>query len=234
MNAASRSSGSAPRATFDPSQQHRRSMLAKIHVARKELNIVEDDYRQILLDQTGLLSAKDCTDAQLHKVLDALKAKGFKPKSRSPRTGQSRADHPMARKARALWLSLHHLGAVRNPDEGALEAFACRQLKVDRLQWSNQSQGYKLIEALKDMAAREGWPEAKSGLAILPLQRSLVTAILRKLVARGLADASWDIKTAAYRLTGNDIDLVHADFSTGTQLTRLAQAFGNILRESTT
>lgn len=224
----------AQAAPFDRSQQHRRSMLAKIHVARKELNIVEDDYRQILVDQTGHLSAKDCSDAQLHNVLDALKAKGFKPKSRSPRTGQQRADHPMARKARALWLSLHHLGAVRNPDEAALEAFACRQLKVDRLQWSNQSQGYKLIEALKDMAAREGWPEVKEGLAVLPLQRSLVNAILRKLVERGLADASWDIKTAAYRLTGTEIDLVRVDFSTSTQLTRLAQAFGNILRESKT
>lgn len=228
------SAAHAPRATFDRTTQHRRAMLAKIHVARKELAIVEDDYRQILVDQTGHLSAKDCTDAQLHKVLDALKAKGFKPKSRNPRTGQQRADHPMARKARALWLSLYHLNVVRNADEAALEAFACRQLKVDRLQWSNQSHGYKLIEALKDMAAREGWPEAKSGMAIMPLQRSLVAAILRKLVARGLADAGWDIKTAAYRLTGDEIDLVRADFSTGTQLTRLAQAFGNILRESTT
>lgn len=221
-------------ARFDRSQQHRRAMLAKIHVARKELAIVEDDYRQILVDQTGHLSAKDCSDAELAKVLDALKDKGFKPKSRSPRTGQQRADHPMARKARALWLSLYHLGAIRNPDEAALDAFACRQLKVERLQWSNQSHGYKLIEALKDMAAREGWSEAKQGLEVLPLQRSLVKAILRKLVERGLADGSWDIETAATRLTGNEIDLVRIDFSTSTQLTRLAQAFGNILRESTT
>ncbi len=221
-------------ARFDRTQQHRRAMLAKIHVARKELGIVEDDYRQILVDQTGHLSAKDCTDAELAKVLDALKAKGFKPKSRSPRTGQQRADHPMARKARALWLSLYHLGAVRNPDEAALEAFACRQLKVERLQWSNQSHGFKLIEALKDMADRAGWAEAKQSLDVLPLQRSLVRAILRKLVERGLADGSWDIETAATRLTGNEIDLVRVDFSTSTQLTRLAQAFGNILRESTT
>lgn len=221
-------------APFDPSQQHRRSMLAKIHVARKELAIMEDDYRQILVDQTGHLSAKDCTEAQLHKVLDALKAKGFKPKSRSPRTGKARADHPMARKARALWLSLYHLNVVRNADEAALEAFAARQLRVDRLQWANQSHSDKLIEALKDWAAREGWPEVKTIKPITPLQRSLCAAILRKLVARGLADASWDLPTAAQRLTGTDIDLVFTDYSTGTQLTRLAQAFGNILRESTT
>lgn len=221
-------------AGFDRSQQHRRAMLAKIHVARKELGIVEDDYRQILVDQTSKLSAKECSDAELDKVLGVLKAKGFKPKSRSPRTGQQRADHPMARKARALWLSLYHLGAIRNPDEKALEAFACRQLKVERLQWSNQSHGYKLIEALKDMADRAGWPEAKERLDVMPLQRSLVRAILRKLVERGLADGNWDIETAAMRLTGNEIDLVRVDFSTSTQLTRLAQAFGNILRESTT
>ena len=84
------------------------------------------------------------------------------------------------------------------------------------------------------MADRAGWPEAKERLDVLPLQRSLVKAILRKLVERGLADGSWDIETAAARLTGNEIDLVRIDFSTSTQLTRLAQAFGNILRESTT
>ena len=33
-------------ATFDRSQQARRSMLGKIHIAKKQLAMDEDDYRQ--------------------------------------------------------------------------------------------------------------------------------------------------------------------------------------------
>ena len=56
-----------------------------------------------------------------------------------------------------MWISLYNLGAVRNPSNAALEAFAARQLGVAKLQWANQAHGYKLIEALKAMGARAGW-----------------------------------------------------------------------------
>ncbi|MFX8708345.1 regulatory protein GemA, partial [Acinetobacter baumannii] len=65
--------------------------------------------------------------------------------------------HPMARKARALWISLHKLGVVHNPSEQALEAFAKRQLGCEKLVWARQSDAYRLIEALKSMAERAGW-----------------------------------------------------------------------------
>jgi len=114
-------------ASFDRSTSHRRAMLAKIHVARKELALAEDDYRQIMLDETGNTSAADCTEGELERALKRFAALGFKPQ---PAKASSRAaQHPMARKARALWISLYHLGAVRSPSEQALEAFARRQLK---------------------------------------------------------------------------------------------------------
>ena len=81
-----------------------------------------------------------------------MKAIGFRPPL--PRAGKKAATHPMARKARALWISLHHLGVVQNPAEEALEAFARRQLKCERLSWANQRDAHKLIEALKAMAQR--------------------------------------------------------------------------------
>jgi phage gp16-like protein len=81
-------------------------MLAKIHVAKKQLAMDEDDYRQLLFEQTGHGSAGDCTDAQLARVIERMKAIGFRP---LPRAGKKAATHPMARKARALWISLHHL-----------------------------------------------------------------------------------------------------------------------------
>ena len=88
-------------ATFDRTQQHRRSMLGKIHIAKKQLAMDDDDYRQLLFEETGLASASKCSEAQLTRVIDRLKGLGFKP---LPKAGAKAAQHPMARKARALWI----------------------------------------------------------------------------------------------------------------------------------
>lgn len=133
-------------AQFDRSTQHRRGMLAKIHIARQQLGLVEDDYRQALFDLTGRTSAAECSDAQLERMIGWLKSKGFKPipmkatgSAGSERAGKTPAMHPMARKARALWISLYHLNVVRNPSEEALERFAARQLGCERLVWARQA-----------------------------------------------------------------------------------------------
>lgn len=150
----------------------RRAAMAKVHIARKELGLDEDTYRDVLARVTGHASSADCTDAQLGLVLEEFKAKGWTPKvmaggqkARKPPSQKARpADHPSAKKARALWLSLWNLGEIRDPSETALEAFARRQLKVERLQWADQARVYKLIEALKAMAERAGWSQDVSGL----------------------------------------------------------------------
>lgn len=144
-------------------------MLAKVQIARKELGLDDDTYRAVLERLTGQRSAKGLSDAKLAIVLDEFKAKGWKPKvvagaapASAPKSGRRPADHPVARKARAMWISLHQLGVVQDPSESALEAFAKRQLKVDALQWADQRQGFRLIEALKAWAEREGWSQEGS------------------------------------------------------------------------
>ncbi len=191
-------------ATFDRNMQHRRSMLAKVQIARKDLAMDEDDYRQIVFDKTGRTSLKEASDAELHAVLEVMKSKGFRP-SVSPRRA-SAAEHPMARKARALWISLHHLGVVHNSAEEALEAFAKRQIGCDKLVWARQSDAYKLIEALKDMAIRNGWKQHNSAtqkpLEPLGLQMGLCDAILIKLKAAGHIPEDWSLDKAAWKLCG--------------------------------
>jgi len=138
-----------------------RPALAKLAIARKELGLDEGAYRAVLERLTGHRSARDCSDGEIGRVLDEFKAKGWKPRAkvlsttRKPRP----ADHPATRKARALWISLAQLGVVRDASESALEAFARRQLGVERLQWADQARVYKLIEALKAMAERAGWSQ---------------------------------------------------------------------------
>lgn len=165
----------------------RNPRLAKVQIARKELALDDGAYRTMLERLTGKRSAGDCSDEELDAVLDELKAKGWKPKviagSAAPRQARSApgrrgADHPVARKARAMWISLHQLGVVRNRGDAALEAFARRQLGVEVFQWADQAQGYKLVEALKAMAERAGWSQDVAGVPA-----SQQTAVLKKRLA---------------------------------------------------
>ncbi|MFA6219614.1 MAG: regulatory protein GemA [Erythrobacter sp.] len=192
-----------------PANPHRRVMLAKIHVAKKYLCLDEDDYRQILLEESGRTSAADCTDAELERVLKRFEALGFKPLPKAGAgLGRRPAQHPVARKARAMWISLYHLGAVESASEKALEAFAKRQLKCERLVWADQRQGYKLIEALKAMAARHGWDQVDANgnaWTVLKLKERLCEAIVVKLKAAGEIPQDWTLDIAAFRLCGIEI-----------------------------
>lgn len=219
-------------AQFDAAAQRRRSLIAKVHIAQKQLGLTEDDYRDILFDVAGRRSAGDCTEGELIKLVKHFESRGFtgkvKPGAAKP------ADHPFALKARALWISLHQLGAIDNPSEQALEAFARRQLGVAKLQWADQALAYRMIEGLKGMAERAGWsqdlakvkPEAK----LIALKRRLVDAILAKMKAEGVVPADWDVATAAFRqggftLEGGPLEWPIAD------LDALARLFGRKLRE---
>ncbi|WP_454887861.1 gp16 family protein [Sphingomonas oryzagri] len=135
----------------------RRAMLASVHVGCKALRIEEDDYRALLERVTGHRSAKDCDDRQLGDVLAEFERLGFQPSSRPAQ--RPRASSPVVRKARAIWISLYQLGAIENASEAGLETFGRRQLGVDRLQWTNEREGFRLIEALKAMAQRNGWDQ---------------------------------------------------------------------------
>lgn len=219
------------RATFDKTSQRRRSMLAKINIARSQLNMAEDDYRQLLLQTTGEISLRVCSDGQLDQMIAALKKKGFTP---LPKKGAKAAQHPMARKARALWISLHQLGVVRNPSEQALEGFAKRQLGCDRLVWARQSDAYRLIEALKAMAIRHGWqqtsPATGKKMSPIELQCHLCELILGRLKKAGAVPRDWSLDIAAMRLCGVDTSDTETGY-TAEHYARLAQALGTKLRE---
>lgn len=161
-------------------------LLAKVHLAKKELRLTDEHYRDVLELVTGQRTAAGLVAAQLVSVLKAFEAKGFKPqvvagarpaRASAPKAGRRPADHPVARKARALWISLHQLGVVENGSEQALEAFCKRQLGVDALQWADQAHAEPLIKGLKAMAERAGWSqrgsldEIKSRLAVLLEER---------------------------------------------------------------
>ncbi len=190
-----------------------RAAIAKVQIARKELGLEDDDYRATLQRLTGQTSAKDCSEAQLGIVLDEFKRRGWQPrvvagsKVAAPAAAKP-AQSPAAKKARALWLSLWHLGAVRERSESALEAFAKRQLRTDKLAWADQQQIFRLIEALKAMATRHGWDQDMTGIGI----SVQVVVLKRRLVHAQCARIGCSVPYSARSATEHELDTMIREF----------------------
>ncbi|MFZ5749074.1 MAG: gp16 family protein [Pseudomonadota bacterium] len=221
----------AKTARSDAGNTRRSQMLALVHIAKKDRRLDGDAYRDVLFGATGKTSAGDCDEDELVKILDRMIALGWKRTRPMGRAGTRPADHKIAAKARALWISLYHLGAIRNADERALEAFARRQLGCDRLQWADQRLGYRLIEALKAVAEREGWSQSTEGLSVaavpFALRRRLVDSIVAKLRAIDIVPREWTVAQAAWRLAGIECEPALASAE---ELDVLAKALGDKLR----
>lgn len=139
---------------------NRARLIKLVHVGKRELKLDEDFYRNILLTKGGANSAAEMNAAQLQSVVDEFKRLGFKVANKAKpggkvliagrRTGVATvtlAADAQSRKARAMWLTLHAIGQVRDPSEAALLAYAKRQCKVDRLEWVRDTT--PLLESLK-------------------------------------------------------------------------------------
>jgi phage gp16-like protein len=149
---------------------NREQALVLVHVARKDLSIDEDAWRDLLRQQFHVASSKDLDIYGLHRLIEHLKKCGFKvrhavsqaAKSRRGAPARSRPLHGAAQerpgesaKIRALWLFLHApLGLVRDPSEKALMAYVQRLTGVEALQWLDGNQTYRVIETLKKWAER--------------------------------------------------------------------------------
>ena len=147
------------------SEQRRKQLIKLIHVARRELGMQDEDYRSMLASMPALggkTSSADIGITGLDLILAQLKQRGFKVKpktaiqSKSAMAAQTRplADDAQSKMIRSLWLSLHDLGAVRNPSESALASYVCRIAKVEALQWLDSVQAIKVIETLKKWQKR--------------------------------------------------------------------------------
>lgn len=137
----------------------RRGLYGKIAIARKTLGLMDDDtWRDKLAGRYGgKRSLTQLRDADLVDLVEHLRDLGFKPSKSGPR----RAEDPMSRKIRALWLSLYHLGVATDPAETAIVAFATRVTGgkgkgKQALQFLTGEERSQVIEGLKDWATRDG------------------------------------------------------------------------------
>jgi phage gp16-like protein len=144
------------------SDRFRGDELAKIHIARKDLALTEEIYRDIIREASG---GKTESSGELNwrgrrAVLERFRELGWKPRHAGKKAGQrpSRplADYPEAKMIRGLWIELHQLHqagaakAVRDSSEKALNSFVKRMTGIDDLHWlQRRGRVDHIIEALK-------------------------------------------------------------------------------------
>jgi phage gp16-like protein len=106
-----------------------KAMRAKIHIARKELALAEDDYRAILQRAAGIESTADAGPSHLDAVLKELRRLGWKAKHRKGAARRPLSPHAQIRMIYAVWADMRpHLS---DGSESALRAFCARQTKTE-------------------------------------------------------------------------------------------------------
>lgn len=132
----------------------RKSELAQIHLAKKQLAMTDDAYRAMLWAVARVKSAADLDWTGRKRVLDHLAACGWKKKSaRAPSGGPNAAQ---IAKVRAVLIAMGRL-----PDRYA-DAIAERMYQVKRFVWLDAQQLRGLIAALEAEKARRSAPETGS------------------------------------------------------------------------
>lgn len=134
-------------------QRDRKAMLAKVHIAKKDLALMDDCYRAVVsriahgrTDSAGKLS-----DGELNDLLREFKRLGWSASKGVPR---SAARDPQAQKIRALWFALADAGIVHNRSETALRGYVQRMTGASDLRFCSSVEKRRLIETLKQWGLR--------------------------------------------------------------------------------
>ena len=133
----------------------RNSLITKIHVAKSQLAMPEDSYRALLQRITEKQSCSKMNVKELESVLAEMKAKGFKVKKSSKRRMSPPSVGTELDKIRAIWITMHKQGFVRDGSEAALDAYVKRMtskingIGVDSVAWLKDDMAFKVLESLK-------------------------------------------------------------------------------------
>lgn len=138
---------------------NRNSLLAQIHIAKKDLKLDDGEYRDLMATVCGKHSAADLDVTGLRRFLDHLS------KCRSAMKGGAtkarRKLLPRAGKIFSLWQQLADAKLVEQRAFPALEAWVKAQTGVDKLEWLNEHQASQCIEQLKLWLTRKPLPHVK-------------------------------------------------------------------------
>lgn len=139
-----------------------REQLALIHVARRDRDLAEDEYRALLLRAAGVASAKELSATGFRKVMDGFKAIGFVHQSAVGSAAPAAQKVPsfgarggMATEAqidliRQLWARWHG-----TQGELAMNHWIEGRFRVSNIRFANVEVAQMAIEGLKAMTSRK-------------------------------------------------------------------------------
>lgn len=130
--------------------------LAKIHIAKKELGLSDEDYRGILAYHFQVDSAAKLNDRQCVVMINHLKAKGWKPKSRDKKRGKPFAGTRPAPGRASLLAKIEAQLTVRQLPWSYAASMAKRICKVDALEFCDVEGLRKIVAAFAYDAKRKG------------------------------------------------------------------------------
>lgn len=133
----------------------RQANLAKIHIAKKDLGMDDDTYRALLARVAGVASAKDLNPRQVSAVLAEFQRLGWQPTS-NPCAGRVRPQP--ARSRQAVMGKVEALLAEAGRPWSYADAMAERMFRIERVEWLDDSQLHRLMQALIIDAGRHGRP----------------------------------------------------------------------------
>jgi len=132
----------------------RKRELAQIHIAKAQLGMADDAYRDLLFSLARVRSAADLDLAGRSRVLTHFKLCGWKPQARPELSPSAFSKSPKGRKMLVLWSALYKAGKVQDKRDSALLAFVKNETAVDRPEWLTGAQSNQVIEQLKRWLAR--------------------------------------------------------------------------------
>ena len=126
-------------------------LMGMIRVAKAQLGMDEDTYRDFLHNTLGKKTMAGSTGKEQWRVVEALKGLGFQP--RPIHKGKELPCDPQAKKIRSLWLTMADCGVVRDRSEQALNSYV-RRITGQTLANATTKQCIKVIETLKSWLDR--------------------------------------------------------------------------------
>ena len=138
---------------------NRKADLAKIHIARKDLNMDDPTYRALLLRITAKESSADLDVVERSKVLAEFKRLGWKPKPKHKRGGWVKSNGHTYKKATSkkiivLWGQLFDAELVSDKRVTAMCKWIDGQFGKKNPDWLSDDESYQAIERLKQWLKR--------------------------------------------------------------------------------
>lgn len=119
--------------------------LAQIHIAKAQLGLGDDEYRAILARTAGVSSAKELTNRNVGNVLAEFRRLGWQPKP-AKKAGRKTPRPPATRKV--VMGKVEALLADAGRPWGYADGMARHMFRVERVDWLDDAQLHKLMQAL--------------------------------------------------------------------------------------